>query len=105
MFSTHAYDIGRCRNPDYGKEYRFSYRVRGEAIPYISKFIPVNDLKRNAATEIVNKLTEYGIIKRMCSPWDSSSVLVSKACRALTKEEAEAQASHIYPFRLISLLV
>ena len=22
LFSTHAYDIGRCRNPDYGKEYR-----------------------------------------------------------------------------------
>ena len=103
MFSTHAYDIGRCKNPDTGKE--FSYRVRGEASPYISKFIPVNDLKRNNATEIVNKLTEHGIIKHMCSPWASASVCVSKACRALTKEEAVDKASHIYPFRLTNLPV
>ena len=80
-------------------EIRIMERNIGEAIPYISKFIPVNDLKRNAATEIINKLTEHGIIKRMCSPWDSSSVLVSKACRALTKEEAEAQGKPYIPLQ------
>ena len=99
LFSTHTYDIGRCKNPDTGKEYRFSCRVRGEATPYISKFIPVNDLIRNAATELVNKLTEHSIIKRMCSPRASSSVWVSKACKALTKEEAEAQGKQYIPLQ------
>ena len=77
LFSTYAYDIGK--HPNTGKDYRFNYRVRGEATPYISKFIPVNDLKRPAATEIVNKLTKHGIIKRMCFPWASALVWVSKA--------------------------
>ena len=59
----------------------------------------MNDLKQNAATEIVNKLTEHGIIKRMCSPWASSLVWVSKARRALTKEEAVAQGKPYIPFQ------
>ena len=59
----------------------------------------MNDLKRNAATEIVNKLTEHGIIKRMCSPWASSLVWVSKARRALTKEEAVAQGKPYIPLQ------
>ena len=97
MFSTHAFDIGTCKNPQTGQVYKFSYRLKGEVTPYISKFIPVNDLKRPAATEIVNKLTEHGIIKRMSSPWASASVWVSKAKHALTKVEAEAQGKEYIP--------
>jgi hypothetical protein len=54
-------------------------------------------MKRPAATEIVSKLTEHGIIKRMFSPWVSSSVWVSKTKRALTKAEAEAQGKEYIP--------
>ena len=97
LFSTHAFDIGTCKNPQTGQIYKFSYRLKGEVTPYISKFIPVNDLKRPAATEIVNKLTEHGIIKRKSSPWASASVWVSKAKRALTKAEAEAQGKEYIP--------
>ena len=57
----------------------------------------MNDLKKPAATEIVSKLTEDGIIKRMISPWASASVWVSKSKRALTKAEAEAQGKKYIP--------
>jgi hypothetical protein len=87
LFSTHAFDIGEFRNPQTGEVYKFSYKLKGEATPFISKFIPENNLKRPAATEIVSKLTEHGIIKRMSSPWASASVWVSKSERALTKAE------------------
>ena len=71
--------------------YKFNYKLKGEVTPYILKFISVNDLKRPAATEIVNKLAEHSIIKRMCSPWASASVWVSKAKRAFTKAEAQCK--------------
>ena len=97
LFSMHAFDIGKCRNTQTGEVYKFSYKLKGEVTPFISKFLPVNDLKRPAATEIVNKLTVHGIIKRMCSPWASASVWVSKSKRALTKAEAEAQGKKYIP--------
>ena len=97
LYSTHAFDVWKFRNPQTGQIYKFNYKLMGDVTPFISKFIPVNDMKRPAVTEIVSKLVEHGIIKRMCSPWAISSVWVSKAKHALTKAEAEAQGKEYIP--------
>ena len=45
LFSTHAFDIGKCRNTQTGEVYKFNYKLKGEVTPFIP-FIPANDLKR-----------------------------------------------------------
>ena len=88
--------LGNVETSKLEKICKFDYKLKGDVTPYISKFIPVNVLKRPVATKIVSKLTDHGIIKRMCS-WASSSVWVSKAKSALTKAEAEAQGKEYIP--------
>ena len=35
LFSTHAFDIGKCRDSQTGQVYKFSHKLKGEVTPFI----------------------------------------------------------------------
>ena len=87
LFSKHGFDIGQYKDKE-GRIVTFHYHLLPGVTPYVSRFIPISELKRKAATTIIEKLLEHQIIERMCSEWAANAVWVKKAQAAITQKEA-----------------
>ena len=87
LFSKHGFDIGQYKDKE-GRIVTFHYHLLPGVTPYVSRFIPISELKRKAAGTIIEKLLEHQIIARMCSEWAANAVWVKKAQAAITQKEA-----------------
>ena len=98
LFSVDAFDIGQYCD-EKGNIVIFDYRTIPGIQPFIAKFIPISSIKKQAATEIIDKLLKKQIIVRQVSPWCSNAVWTSKAKVAMTKKEAEQRGVSYIPLQ------
>ena len=98
LFSVDAFDIGQYCD-EKGNTVIFDYKTVPGVQPFIAKFIPISSIKKQAATEIIEKLLKKQIIVRQVSQWCSNAVWISKAKIAMTKKEAEERGVPYIPLQ------
>ena len=89
LFATHAWDIGKWRNPVTNEPFLINLRLKPGVDPYVAKFYPVAPTKREASQEIITQLEKHDIIERRVTSWITNAVWVKKAKPLLSKAEAE----------------